>query len=96
MDQNSPTAARSSAKARNASAKARNAVTGRNGSSKKAAGDGHAGTPELNQPELLNALHAMQAGDFSVVARQPLSGVGLRRARDEGRGNDLREDGGRE
>ena len=66
MDQNSPTAARSSAKARNTGAKARSVVAGRSGAAKKAAGNGDAGTPELNQPELLNALHAMQAGDFSV------------------------------
>jgi HAMP domain-containing protein/CheY-like chemotaxis protein len=75
MDQNSPTAARSSVKARNASAKARNAVAGRSGNAKKAAGNGEAGTPELDQPELLNALHAMQAGDFSV--RLPGHKVGV-------------------
>jgi hypothetical protein len=33
---------------------------------KQPAINGHAATPELNQPELLNALHAMLAGDFSV------------------------------
>jgi HAMP domain-containing protein/CheY-like chemotaxis protein/signal transduction histidine kinase len=89
MDQNSPAAARSSVKARNGSAKARNgsvkarngsakarnAVAGRNGSAKKTLGNGHAGTPELNQPELLEALHAMQAGDFSV--RLPGHQVGV-------------------
>ena len=75
MDQNSPSAARSSAKARNAGAKARNAVAGRDGNAKKAAGNGHAATPELNQPELLNALQAMQAGDFSV--RLPGHKVGV-------------------
>jgi len=75
MDQNSPTAARGSAKARNGSAKARNALAGRNGSAKKAAGNDHAGTPDLNQPELLKALHAMQAGDFSV--RLPGHQVGV-------------------
>jgi HAMP domain-containing protein/CheY-like chemotaxis protein/signal transduction histidine kinase len=75
MDQNSPTAARSSAKARNAGTKARNAVAGRNGGAKKAAGNGEAGTPELNHHELLNALHAMQAGDFSV--RLPGHKVGV-------------------
>jgi HAMP domain-containing protein/CheY-like chemotaxis protein/signal transduction histidine kinase len=75
MDQNSPAAARGSVKARNAGTKARNAVAGRNGGAKKAAGNGHAGTLELNQPELLNALHAMQAGDFSV--RLPGHKVGV-------------------
>jgi HAMP domain-containing protein/CheY-like chemotaxis protein/signal transduction histidine kinase len=65
MDQNSPATARGSVKARNGSAKARNAAAARNG----------AGTPELNQPELLKALHAMQAGDFSV--RLPGHQVGV-------------------
>jgi HAMP domain-containing protein/CheY-like chemotaxis protein len=32
----------------------------------KALGNGHADAAELDQHELLNALHAMQAGDFSV------------------------------
>ena len=32
----------------------------------KGAANGHALAPELNQHELLNALHAMQGGDFSV------------------------------
>src|SRR6202142_2747399 len=64
-----------SAKADNGGAKARNAVAGRNGSAKKTLGNGHAGTPELNQPELLEALHAMQAGDFSV--RLPGHQVGV-------------------
>ncbi len=73
MDQNSPAAARSGVKARND--KARNAVAGRNGRAKKAAGNGHAATPDLNQPELLKALHAMQAGDFSV--RLPGHQVGV-------------------
>jgi len=75
MDQNSPAAARGSVKARNAGAKGRNAVAGRNGSAKKAAGNGQPGTPDLDQPELLNALHAMQAGDFSV--RLPGHKVGV-------------------
>ena len=75
MDQNSPAAARGSVKARNARTKARSAVVGRNGGAKKAAGNGHAGTPELDQPELLDALHAMQAGDFSV--RLPGHKVGV-------------------
>jgi HAMP domain-containing protein/CheY-like chemotaxis protein len=75
MDQNSPAPARGRVKARNAGTKARNAVAGRNGNAKKVAGNGHAGTPELDQPELLNALHALQAGDFSV--RLPGHKVGV-------------------
>jgi len=71
MDQNSPATAGNGSRARNAAAKARNAAAkSRNGAGKKgarkAAVNGHATAPELNQHQLLNALHAMQAGDFSV------------------------------
>src|SRR5258708_4859094 len=70
MDQNSP-AAGSGSRARNAAAKARSAAPkprngGGKGGSRKAAVNGDATVPELNQHQLLNALHAMQAGDFSV------------------------------
>ncbi len=65
MDQNSPPAARSSVKARHGT-KVHAVVKGGNGSRKKAALNGDARSPELNQPELLNALQAMLAGDFSV------------------------------
>jgi signal transduction histidine kinase/CheY-like chemotaxis protein len=98
MDQDSPIAARSSAKARNGTASARSGTTSarngtasarngssparkaaakaRNGRAKPAAGNGHAkSASELNQHELLNALHAMQAGDFSV--RLPGHQVGV-------------------
>jgi HAMP domain-containing protein len=69
MDQNSSATPSQGARARNGAAKTRNAKT-RNALAKSRAGkvaaNGH-GTPlELNQHELLNALHAMQAGDFSV------------------------------
>jgi hypothetical protein len=71
MDQNSPAGSGNASRARNAAAKARNAsAKTRSGAGKRgarnAAVNGHAIAPELNQPELLNALHAMQAGDFSV------------------------------
>src|SRR5450631_1572708 len=84
MDQDSPIAARSSAKARNGTVSARSgssparkaAAKLRNGRAKPAAGNGHAkSASELNQHELLNALHAMQAGDFSV--RLPRHQVGV-------------------
>jgi HAMP domain-containing protein/CheY-like chemotaxis protein/signal transduction histidine kinase len=70
MDQNSPGAG-SGSRARNAAAKARNAAAksrdgAGKGGSRKAAVNGDATVPELNQHQLLNALHAMQAGDFSV------------------------------
>jgi HAMP domain-containing protein/CheY-like chemotaxis protein len=67
MDQNSSAPPSHGARARNGAAKTRNAkardvlTKSRPG---KVAANGHA--PELNQHELLNALHAMQAGDFSV------------------------------
>jgi HAMP domain-containing protein/signal transduction histidine kinase/DNA-binding response OmpR family regulator len=57
--------ARSGNKSRTARSKSANGVKA---SLKKASAHGHAaaGAQELNQYELLNALHAMQAGDFSV------------------------------
>jgi HAMP domain-containing protein/CheY-like chemotaxis protein/signal transduction histidine kinase len=74
MDQNSSATLKSGARARNGAAKARNAeahgTKARNALAKIRAGktgvNGHTTAPELNQHELLNALHAMQAGDFSV------------------------------
>jgi HAMP domain-containing protein/CheY-like chemotaxis protein len=86
MDQNSPGTARSGAKARKGALAARAAVKPRNskssnsksssGNGKRAAADGHAhSAPDLNQPKLLDALHAMQAGDFSV--RLPGHQVGV-------------------
>jgi hypothetical protein len=71
MDQNSPATARNGGKARNACAKARDGLgKSRNAAGKssprKTAVNGHAATPELDQHQLLKALHAMQAGDFSV------------------------------
>ena len=64
MDQNSPTTAANGARSRRGS-KVRNNVALK--SRKKPAVNGHAAAaPELNQSELLGALHAMQAGDFSV------------------------------
>ena len=75
MDENSPVAARSR-RARNGAPAARNVAKTRNGSAKRAAGNGHAhSAPDLNQPELLDALHAMLAGDFSV--RLPGHQVGV-------------------
>jgi HAMP domain-containing protein/CheY-like chemotaxis protein len=69
MDQNSSATPNQSARARNGAAKTRNAKA-RNALAKsrpgKVAANGHATPLELNQHELLNALHAMQAGDFSV------------------------------
>jgi hypothetical protein len=69
MDQNSSATANHGARARNGAAKTRNAKS-RNAQAKSRAGklvaNGHAIEPGLNQHELLNALHAMQAGDFSV------------------------------
>jgi HAMP domain-containing protein/CheY-like chemotaxis protein/signal transduction histidine kinase len=58
MDQNSSATPKSGLGGRNGAAKARTAG--------KTRVNGHATAPELNQHELLNALHAMQAGDFSV------------------------------
>src|ERR1700691_1167575 len=58
MDQNSSAVLKPGARARNGAAKTAN--------SKARSANGHAIAPELNQHELLNALHAMQAGDFSV------------------------------
>jgi len=68
MDESSPIAARSGAKARNGTPTARAATKPRGGSgSGKKAGNGVVlVAPDLNQPELLDALHAMLAGDFSV------------------------------
>src|ERR1700722_20420964 len=74
MDQNSSATLKSGARARNGAAKARNAeahnAKARNALAKiravKTSVNGHATAPELDQHELLNALHAMQAGDFSV------------------------------
>src|SRR3984957_14346097 len=67
MDQNSSATPSRGARVRNGAAKTRNAKA-RDALTKsrpgKVAANGHA--PELNQHELLNALHAMQAGDFSV------------------------------
>jgi HAMP domain-containing protein/CheY-like chemotaxis protein/signal transduction histidine kinase len=89
MDENSPVAARSR-KARTGASAARTVAKTRSGSAKRAAGNGHArsapangharGAPDLNQadlnqPELLGALHAMLAGDFSV--RLPGHQVGV-------------------
>jgi HAMP domain-containing protein/CheY-like chemotaxis protein len=84
MDENSPVAARSR-KARNGAPAARTVAKTRNGSAKRAAGNalvhsvpgnGHAQVaPDLNQPELLDALHAMLAGDFTV--RLPGHQVGV-------------------
>jgi HAMP domain-containing protein/CheY-like chemotaxis protein/signal transduction histidine kinase len=84
MAENSPVAGRSR-KARNTTPAARPEAKARNGSGKKSAGNGHApgasanghahGAPDLNQPELLDALHAMLAGDFSV--RLPGHQVGV-------------------
>jgi HAMP domain-containing protein/CheY-like chemotaxis protein/signal transduction histidine kinase len=75
MAENSPVAGRSR-KARNSTPAARTEAKARNGIGKKSAGNGHThsvsgngqvhSTPDLNQPELLDALHAMLAGDFSV------------------------------
>ena len=73
MDQNSSATLKYGARERNGAAKARNAEA-RAGKARKVlanaragkAANGHAAAPELNQHELLNALHAMQAGDFSV------------------------------
>ena len=69
MDQNSSATPNHGARARNGAAKTRNAKA-RNAVAKsrtgKAVANGHAIEPQLNQHELLNALHAMQAGDFSV------------------------------
>jgi HAMP domain-containing protein/CheY-like chemotaxis protein/signal transduction histidine kinase len=84
MAENSPVAGRSR-KARNSTPAARPEAKARNGSGKKSAGNGHApgasanghahSAPDLNQPELLDALHAMLAGDFSV--RLPGHQVGV-------------------
>src|ERR1700694_5199564 len=67
MDQNSPSAARRSDK-RNTTAKAPGSkAKALNGAAKKSSSNEHAqSVPELDQHQLLNALHAMQAGDFSV------------------------------
>jgi HAMP domain-containing protein/CheY-like chemotaxis protein/signal transduction histidine kinase len=67
MDQNSPSAARRSDK-RNITAKAPGSkAKALNGAAKKSTSNEHAqSVPELDQHQLLNALHAMQAGDFSV------------------------------
>src|SRR6202789_3792381 len=61
MDQNSSSPNHGARAARNGAAKARQAK----GRAAKVA-NGHASAAELYQHELLNALHAMQAGDFSV------------------------------
>ncbi|HZE45172.1 MAG TPA: HAMP domain-containing protein [Steroidobacteraceae bacterium] len=84
MAENSPVAGRSR-KARNSTPAARAEAKARNGRAKRSAGNGHIhsasanghaqGTPDLNQPELLDALHAMLAGDFSV--RLPGHQVGV-------------------
>jgi HAMP domain-containing protein/CheY-like chemotaxis protein len=72
MDQNSHATAGNGARARSGNAKARNApakskaLRNKSGLAKSPANGHGAGGPELNQHELLNALHAMQAGDFSV------------------------------
>ena len=77
MDQNSHAISGSGARARSggksraaqskASAARSKSVIGTKGASKKVSANGHAAVgPELDQHELLNALHAMQAGDFSV------------------------------
>src|SRR6202050_4235962 len=58
MDQNSSAAIKPGARAPNGATKPAN--------SKARSANGHAIAPELYQHELLNALHAMQAGDFSV------------------------------
>jgi HAMP domain-containing protein/CheY-like chemotaxis protein len=65
------------AEARNAparTAKARNAVTKSHPG--KVLANGHAVAPELDHHELLNALHAMQAGNFSVRLPGHQTGVG--------------------
>jgi HAMP domain-containing protein/CheY-like chemotaxis protein/signal transduction histidine kinase len=69
MDQNSRASAGAGGRARSGSSKGRTArpkaANGRAANGRAA--NGHAaGGLELNQHELLNALHAMQAGDFSV------------------------------
>jgi HAMP domain-containing protein/CheY-like chemotaxis protein/signal transduction histidine kinase len=84
MAENSPVAVRSR-KARNSTPATRPEAKARNGSGKRPAGNGHAhsvsgnghihNAPDLNQPELLEALHAMLAGDFSV--RLPGHQVGV-------------------
>jgi len=80
MDQNSPASAANGSGSRQAAAKARNTLAksrsgaGKKGS-RKAAVNGDAGAPELNQHQLLDALHAMQAGDFS--ARLPGHRIGV-------------------
>src|ERR1700723_1417396 len=61
MDQNSSSPNHGARAARNGAAKARQAKA----RAAKVA-NGHASAAELYQHELLNALHAMQAGDFSV------------------------------
>ncbi len=71
MDQNSSATLKYGARARNGAAKARSAEartskarTAR--ASAKTVPNGHDTGTEIYQHELLNALHAMQAGDFSV------------------------------
>src|ERR1700759_1699039 len=77
MDQNSHHISGSGARARSggksraaqskASAARSKSVIGTKGASKKVSANGHSSAgPELNQHELLDALHAMQGGDFSV------------------------------
>src|ERR1700742_3750062 len=75
MDQNSHATSGSGARVRSGGTKARAARSksangsraGSRAGSKKAAANGHSSAgPELNQHELLDALHAMQGGDFSV------------------------------
>jgi HAMP domain-containing protein/CheY-like chemotaxis protein/signal transduction histidine kinase len=84
MAENSPVGGRSR-KARNSTPAARTEAKARNGIGKRSAGNGHTpgasanghahSAPDLNQPELLDALHAMLAGDFSV--RLPGHQVGV-------------------
>ena len=74
MDQNSSAALKQAAKARNGAAKARNAVAKSHPG--KVIANGHAVAPELDHHELLNALHAMQAGNFSVRLPGHQTGVG--------------------
>src|SRR5580704_6490322 len=89
MDQNSSTALKQGARARNGAAKARTAearntkaraVKARSALAKshssKVLVNGHGVAPELDHHELLNALHAMQAGDFSVRLPGHQTGVG--------------------
>ncbi|HEY0745502.1 MAG TPA: HAMP domain-containing protein [Steroidobacteraceae bacterium] len=67
MDQNAPSATRRSDKRSGRGKALAPKAKVLDGGAKKSASNGHAqSVPELDQHQLLNALHAMQAGDFSV------------------------------